>query len=59
MELAQQVRLAPTKSDVRGHDMSIILGYAALAMLMLAAIYFAGSGPGMGPADFANLTVFP
>jgi hypothetical protein len=59
MELAQQVRLAPTKLDVPGHDMSIILGYAALAMLMLAAIYFAGGGPGMGPADFANLTVFP
>ena len=59
MELAQQVRLAPTKSDVRGHDMSIILGYAVLSVLMLAAIYFASSGPGTGPADFASMTVFP
>jgi hypothetical protein len=59
MELAQQVRLAPAQSEVRSHDMSIILGYAALAILMVVAIYFAGTGPGTAPADFANMTVFP
>jgi hypothetical protein len=59
MELAQKVRLASTASDVRGHDTSIILGYAAFAVVLLVAIYLAGGEPGTSAADFANMTVFP
>jgi hypothetical protein len=65
MELAQQVRLASTKSlasnasDVRSHDRSIILGYAAFALVLMVAIYLAGGEPGTSAADLANMTVFP
>ena len=65
MELAQQVRLASTKSlasntsDVRSHDLSIILGYAAFALVLMVAIYLAGGEPGTSAADLANMTVFP
>jgi hypothetical protein len=65
MELAQQVRLASTKSlasdksDVRSHDLSIIIGYAAFAVVLMVAIYLAGGEPGTSAADLANMTVFP
>ena len=59
MELAQQVRLASTKSDVRNRDMSIIIGYAAFALVLLVALYLAGGEPGTSAADLANMTVFP
>jgi hypothetical protein len=59
MELAQQVRLASTKSDVRSRDMSILVGYAAFALIVLVAIYLAGGEPGTSAADLANMTVFP
>jgi hypothetical protein len=59
MELAQQVRLASTKSDVRSRDLSIILGYSAFAIVLLIAIYLAAGQSGTSPFDFANMTVFP
>jgi hypothetical protein len=59
MELAQQVRLASTKPDVRSRDMSIIIGYAAFALVLLVALYLAGGEPGTSAADLANMTVFP
>ena len=57
MALAQQVVSA--KVDVRSRDMTIILGYSIAALAMLLAIYLAASGPGTGPADFANMAAFP
>jgi len=59
MELAQQVRLASTKSDVRSRDLSILVGYAAFALIVLVAIYLAGGEPGTSAADLANMAVFP
>lgn len=59
MELARQVRIAPTKADASSRDMSIILGYAVFSVAMFIAIYLASGGPGTAPADFATLTVFP
>jgi predicted cobalt transporter CbtA len=59
MELAQQVRLASTKSDVRSYDHWIIIGYAVFALVLMAALYLAGGEPGTSAADLANLTVFP
>lgn len=58
MEFAQQVRLASTKFHVLGGDLSVILGYSLL-VLVLAAIYLASGRPGMEPGDFANMTLFP
>ena len=57
MALAQQV--ASAKVDVRSRDMTIILGYLIIALLMLLAIYLAASGSGTEPADFANMVAFP
>jgi hypothetical protein len=59
MELTQQVRIASTKVDAPSRDMSIILGYAVLALVMLTAICLAGGEPGTAPGDFATMTVFP
>jgi hypothetical protein len=59
MELAQQVRIASTKADAPSRDMSIILGYSVLALVMLIAIYLAGGEPGTAPGDFTAMTVFP
>jgi hypothetical protein len=59
MELAQQVRIASTKADAPSRDMSIMLGYSVLALVLLIAIYFAGGEPGTASGDFATLTVFP
>ncbi|HWZ39354.1 MAG TPA: hypothetical protein VNY08_13735 [Bradyrhizobium sp.] len=59
MELAQPVRIASTKADAPSRDMSIILGYSVLAVVMLIAIYLAGGEPGTAPGDFAGMTVFP
>jgi hypothetical protein len=59
MELAQQVRIASTKSDAPSRDISGILGYPVSADVMLIAIYLAAGEPGTAAADFANLTVFP
>lgn len=57
MALAQQI--ASAKVDVRSRDMTIILGYSIFALVMLLAIYLAGSGPGTEAADFANMVAFP
>lgn len=58
MELAQQVRIASTKSHVLGGDVSIVLGYLAFALL-LVAIYLASGQPGTEPGDFSKMTLFP
>jgi hypothetical protein len=57
MALAQQI--ASARADVRSRDMTIILGYSIVALVMLLAIYLAGSGPGTEAADFANMVAFP
>jgi hypothetical protein len=60
MELAQQVRLASTRSDdVRSRDHGIIIGYAVFALVLMVAIYLAGGEPGTSAADLVNMTVFP
>jgi len=51
--------LRPPKLDASSRDISIILGYSVFALVMLIAIYLAGSGSGTAPADFADMTVFP
>jgi hypothetical protein len=59
MALAQQVRLASSESNVRSRDFSIMLGYAAFAIVMLIAIGLAAGQAGTSAADFVNITIFP
>ena len=59
MELAQQVAHRVVKRGERNHEMTIILGYSILAVLMLMAIVLAFGGPGVSPEDLASMTVFP
>jgi hypothetical protein len=59
MEVAQQVRLNTARGDVRSRDMTIMLGYSILAILLLSAIYFASGPPGTSAADFTSMVVFP
>jgi hypothetical protein len=59
MELAQQVAHRVVKSDERNRDMTVILGYSILAVLMLMAIVLAFGGPGVSPEDLASMSVFP
>ena len=59
MALANQIRVTSTKADVPHRDMSIILGFSVLAVVMLIAIYLAGGEPGTAPGDLANMTAFP
>ena len=58
MKLAHRAQLASTKSHVLRGDVSVILGYLAL-VLLLGAIYLASGQPGTEPGDFANMTLFP
>ena len=59
MELTQKVRLNAAKGDERRYDLAILLGYLIFGIVLLAAIYFAASGPGTAAADFATMGVFP
>jgi hypothetical protein len=59
MELAQQVRHGAIKGEGRNLEMTIILGYSILAVLMLIAIVLASGGPGVSPEDLASMITFP
>jgi hypothetical protein len=58
------MQIAPTKfitaqREVKSNDMTIILGYAAVALMLLIAIYLASLSSGAELGDFATMTVFP
>jgi hypothetical protein len=59
MDLARRVQLNASKSDASSHDITIVLGYAVLAIVMLLAIYFAAGSSGTAPADFTSMVAFP
>ena len=59
MELVQQVRHGIAKTEVRSHEMAIILGYSLVATLLLMVIVLAFGGTGMSPEDLASRTMFP
>jgi hypothetical protein len=46
-------------STARDHDGWIMLGYAALAIVAIAAIYLAAGGPGTSEAEIASAVVLP
>jgi hypothetical protein len=59
MGIAQQTILRPVQGEVRSHDVTIMLGYAAFAIALLVAIYFDSMSSGIAPDELASITVFP
>ena len=59
MELVQHVRHGIAKNEARSHDMSIILGYSLLTILLLTVIVVAFGGAGTSIEDLASMTTFP
>jgi hypothetical protein len=55
MEYVQQA----ANRSVGGHDSWIVLGYAAFAIVALAAVYFASGGPGFSETELAKAAVLP
>jgi hypothetical protein len=58
MAIAQRTGFETARSEVKSYDMSIVLGYAAFAVVLLIAIYLGAISGGM-PGDFAAMTVYP
>ncbi len=56
MEIAQRTHLVRPQASRNGW---IILGYVALAVIALVAIYFASAGPGITDGDLAVMTAMP
>ena len=44
---------------VRSYDGLIVLGYIAVAVVMLAAIYFASGGPSFAEVDLSAMAMMP
>jgi hypothetical protein len=59
MQIVQPAKFITAQREVKNHDMTIILGYAAVALVFLIAIYLASLSSGAEPGDFATMTVFP
>jgi hypothetical protein len=59
MEIAQHSKFETAQGEVRSHDMTILLGYAAFAIVLLIAIYLGSMSSGTAPGDFATMIVFP
>jgi hypothetical protein len=50
---------AAIRSHLPNYKSFIILGYAAFAVIAIAALYFASNGPGFTEAELAISTVLP
>jgi hypothetical protein len=59
MGIAQQTILRPVRGEVRSHDVTIMLGYTAFAIVLLFAIYFDSMSSGIAPDELASIIVFP
>jgi hypothetical protein len=59
MAIVQQAGFETAPRDLKSYDYAILIGYAAFAIVLLIAIYFASMSSGTAPSDFASLTVFP
>jgi hypothetical protein len=50
---------AAIRSHLANYNSFIILGYAAFAVIAIAALYLASNGPGFTEAELAISTVLP
>ena len=51
--------VSPSYLAVSNSNRLITLGYITFAIVAVAVLYFASSGPGVTEAEFAIATVFP
>ncbi len=58
MEILDQA-VSRSHVSVREHRSPIVLGYVALAIVALVAIYLASGGPGLSESALAIATAFP
>ena len=59
MEIVQRTRIETAQREVRTYDATILLGYAAFAVVLLIAVFLGSLSSGTAPGDFATMTVFP
>jgi hypothetical protein len=59
MAIVQQDGFGAASGGLKSYDHTILIGYAAFAIVLLIAIYFASLSSGIAPDDFASMTVFP
>jgi hypothetical protein len=59
MQIVQAAKFITAQREVKSHDMTIIIGYAVVALMFLIAIYLASLSSGAELGDFATMTVFP
>ena len=57
MMIADRVQDTPSDLTVRNYDGLVLLGYAAFAVLVLAAIYHGTAGPGLTGSDLVTAAV--
>jgi hypothetical protein len=59
MEIAQHRKFETAQAEIGSHDITILFGYAAFAIVLLIAIYLGSMSSGTAPGDFATMGVFP
>jgi hypothetical protein len=59
MTIVQQTGFENAQSNLKSYDYTIMVGYAAFAIVLLIAIYFASMSSGIAANEFATMTVFP
>jgi hypothetical protein len=59
MEIVQRTRFKTAHREAGSHDVTIVLGYVAFAIVLVIAIYLGSLSSGTAPGDFATMTVFP
>jgi hypothetical protein len=59
MEIVQRAKLQTVQRESKDHDLAIVLGYVAFAIVLMIAIYLGGLSSGTAAGDLATMTVFP
>jgi len=57
MAIADRIQDSPSDLAVRNYDGLVVIGYAAFAVLVLAAIYLGPAGPGLTGSDLVTAAV--
>jgi hypothetical protein len=59
MTIVQQAGVQSAPGDRKIYDSTILIGYAASAIVFLILIYLSSLSSGTAPGDFASMTAFP
>ena len=59
MEIAQRTKFEAARNEGKSHDVTILLGYAAVALVFLILIYLDSQSAGTTAIDFSAMTAFP